>query len=192
MMMRIPMMKEYCLVPGIRNRFEELDDPVKTRAEQGHRKPQTSSLLALTIESDHFDYASDSKDVQRQRGGSVRKSYHGTSSSSLPKTGGLYAILPRKTRKTKSPLPIGNRLTFSRANIPKDSEFTPKLNRTVLVSPIKKKKNMPLKSSFDLQIDLRFQKELEPRPPRVKRKEDVSQKLRAEAVEVPKMLMIFP
>jgi hypothetical protein len=35
-------------------------------------------------------------------------------------------------------------------------------------------------------MELSFQKELKPRPPRVKRREDVSQKLRSEAEEIPK------
>jgi hypothetical protein len=49
------------------SRFEELDDPVKARAVRGPRKPQTGSLLALTSESDQYDYPSVSKDVKRRR-----------------------------------------------------------------------------------------------------------------------------
>ena len=167
------------------SRFEELDDPVKTRSVRGRRKPQTGSLLALTSESDQYDYAGDSKDVKSRRGGSVRQSYHGTSSS-LPRTGSVYATLPRKTRKTQSPQPVGNRLRSSKENIPKERESIPTLNRTVSVSPIKKKKKMPPKSSFDSQMELSFKKELKPRPPKVKRRDVLSQKVKAEAVEVPK------
>ena len=64
--------------------------------------------------------------------------------------------------------PIGKRLTLSRENIPKESEINLKLNRTVSVSPIKKKEKMPPKSSFESQMELSFHKELKPRPPRVK------------------------
>ena len=141
--------------------------------------------MALTSESEHFDYASYSKDVKRRRGGSVRQSYHGTSSS-LPRTGSVYATLPRKTRKTQSPQPIGKRLTSSKENISKESESIPTLNRTVSVSPIKKKKRLPPKSSFDSQMELGLKKELKPRPPRVRRRDSLSQKVPAEAVEVSK------
>ena len=156
------------------SRFEALDDPVETRSMRGHRKPQTGSILALTSRSDNYDYASDSNDVKRRRGGSVRQSYIGASSS-LPRTGSVYATLPRQTRKSKSPQPIGKRLTLSKENIPKESEIIPKLNRTVSVSPIKKKKKMPPRSSFDSQMELSFKKELKQRPPRVIRSEDISQ-----------------
>jgi hypothetical protein len=43
---------------------------------------------------------------------------------------------------------------------------------------------MPPKSSFDSQMEISFKKELKPRPPRVKRNEDVSQKIREKAVKV--------
>jgi hypothetical protein len=43
---------------------------------------------------------------------------------------------------------------------------------------------MPPKSSFDSQMEISFKKELKPRPPRVKRNEDVSQKIRAKAGKV--------
>ena len=140
------------------SRFEELDDPVKTRAVRGRRKPQTGSLLALTSKSGQLDYSSDSKDIKRSRRGSVRQSYHGTSSS-LPRTESAYATLPRKTRKTQSPQPIRNRLTSSKENIPKEKEIIPTLNRTVSVSPMKKKKKMPPKSSFDSHMELSLKKE---------------------------------
>jgi hypothetical protein len=110
-----------------------------------------------------------------KEGGSVRQSYHGTSTS-LPRAGSVYATLPRQTRKTQSPQPIGKRLTSSKESISKESESIPKLNRTVSVSPIKKRKKMLPKTSFDSKMDLKL------RPPRVKS----SQKVRAEAVEVPK------
>ena len=45
---------------------------------------------------------------------------------------------------------------------------------------------MPPKSSFDSQMELSLKKELKPRPPRVKRREGISQKLQAAAVDVPK------
>ena len=45
---------------------------------------------------------------------------------------------------------------------------------------------MPPKSSFESQMELSFQKELKPRPPIIKRREDVNPKLQAEAGEVPK------
>jgi hypothetical protein len=107
--------------------FEDLDDPVETKAVPGRRKPQTGSLLALTSASNKFEHESDLTDVKRKRVGSVRQTYHGTSSS-LPRTGSVYATLPRKTRRTRSPQPTGKRLSSSKENIPKESEITTKLN----------------------------------------------------------------
>ena len=167
---------------------EEEDDPVQTRAVRGRRKPQTGSLLALTNESDQNDYASDSQDPRRKRGGSVRQKYH-ASSSSLPRSGSLYATLPRKPRKPRSPIPesqpLVRRSTLSKDNISQEEsegEITSKLHRTVSASPVKKRTKKPPHNSIDTTLESSLEKEKKTRPMRPKRRSASSLATQAETV----------
>eukprot|EP00092_Neocalanus_flemingeri_P010081 GFUD01010864.1.p1 GENE.GFUD01010864.1~~GFUD01010864.1.p1 ORF type:complete len:393 (-),score=72.18 GFUD01010864.1:143-1321(-) len=156
--------------------IEEEDGEVQTRAIRGRMRAQTGSLLALTSESDQNENASDRQDPRRRRGGSVRQKEH-PSSSSMTRSGSVYATLPRKPRKPRSPLPdlqpLVRRSTLSKENVPleeSDSETTAKLHRTVSASPVKKRVKKPPPSSFDSKLESSLDKEKKVRPMRPKRK----------------------
>jgi len=158
------------------DQIEEEDGPVQTRAVRGRRRAQTGSLLALTSESDQNEYSSDRQDPRRRRGGSVRQKDH-ASSPSIPRSGSVYATLPRKPRKPRSPLPelqpLVRRSTLSKENVPleeSDSESTSKLHRTVSSSPVKKRVRKPPPSSFDSKLESSLEKEKKTRPMRPKRR----------------------
>merc|ERR1711915_39662 len=90
------------------SRYQKLDEEgddneSQTRQVRGRRRrAQTGSLLAISTESDsnEYEYTSDASDTYRKRGTPVRQKVY-TSSSSLPRTGTVYATLPRKTRTTR-------------------------------------------------------------------------------------------
>jgi len=140
------------------------DDQIQIRQVRGRRRrAQTGSLLALTNESDSNEYASDTSDTYRKRGTSTRQKAY-TSSSSLSRTGTVYATLPRKTRSTR---PIGgdNQPALKTQLVNKGSMITRenekgKSVRPISVSPVKKMTKRPLKNTMESKKELNLKNEV--------------------------------
>ena len=153
--------------------LKEEDGPVQTRAVRGRRRAQTGSLLALTNDMDKNEYDSECQEPRRRRAGSVRQKDH-ISSATLPRSGSVYATLPRKPRKPRSPIPelqpLVRRSTLSKDNISleeSDGENTSKIHRTFSASPVKKVKKPPA-NSFDSKFQSDLEKEKKVRQMRTK------------------------
>ena len=140
------------------------DDQIQIREVRGRRRrAQTGSFLALTNGSDSNEYASDTSDNYRKRGTSTRQKAY-TSSSSLPRTGTVYATLPRKTRSTR---PIGgdNQPAIKTQSVNKGS-MIPRENekgktvRPISVSPMKKMTKRPSKSPMVSKKELNSNNEM--------------------------------
>ena len=158
------------IIPRSRNegsryqRLGEMDDDsqIQTRQVRGRRTAKAGSLLAITTESDSNDYTSDTSDTYRKRGTSVRQQVY-TSSSSLPRTGTVYATLPRKTRTTRS-LDGDIQPALKKQSVNKESMIVEeskrgKTVRSISVSPVKKVAKRPLKSTLDARKELNSRKE---------------------------------
>jgi len=165
------------------SRYQKLDEEgddneSQTRQVRGRRRrAQTGSLLAITTESDsnEYEYTSDASDTYRKRGTPVRQKVY-TSSSSLPRTGTVYATLPRKTRTTR-PHDGNSQRLLKKQSVNKESMIVEenkrgKTVRPASVSPVKKVAKRPLKSSLDSKKELNSRTEAKRR---INRKEEIKE-----------------
>ena len=162
--------------------MEYEDDVVQTRPVRGRRRPYTGSLLAITSDTETRESTNEVQPITRRRGGSVRlKTAEKMSpSSSLSRSGSLYATLPRKPRKPRSPLtdykPPSRRSTLEKEKVPKEEVNTHgggKTQRTMSVSPIKKRVRRPPPNTFDTRLESGLEKEKSVRTSKkIKRKEE--------------------